>query len=203
MNRTSTFSTFSTFWSLLRRLPIITILVMAAAANPVRAQAPSGPGLVLSAAVGRSDYSLDCFGAFICSAQPSGTFSKLGVGYEFGTFGIEAWYMNFGRSDAFASFGSNEASDRVQIQAAVVDAAWRWRFGPLETALRVGLASVQHRRTGESNTQRFSPHFGLGLGLAVTPAVTLELGWDITSGKGSSGYGTLVNANSLALRVRL
>lgn len=182
--------------------PWLVVALLIAAASPTRAQEPDGTGLMVSAAVGRSRYALDCVGPFVC-VQPSGRSSKVGVGYQFGTFGVEAWYMNFGRSEAFDTFGLEPPSDRVQIQAAVLDAAWRWRWDRLEAALRAGLASVHHRRTRDTSTRRLSPHFGLGLGWALTPKVTLELGWDITNGEGSTGYGTTVKANSVALRVPL
>jgi predicted porin len=178
------------------------MMAAALAASPAQAQESRDEGLVLSVAAGRSDYALDCLAAFVCT-QPSATSFKLGVGYQFGIWGIEAAYINFGRSEAFDSFGSQTPSDRVQIQAAVVDAAWRWRLGSLEMALRAGVAGVQHQRSGETNTRRVSPHLGLGLGWALTPALTLELAWDATRGKSSGGYTTTVNANSLALRVRL
>jgi hypothetical protein len=125
------------------------------------------------------------------------------VGYQFGILGIEAAYMNFGRSEAFDSFGSPTPSDRVQIQAAVVDAAWRWRSGSVEMAPRAGVAGVRHQRSGETSTRSVSPHLGLGLGWALTTALTLEWAWDTTRGKSSGGYTTTDNANSLALRVRL
>jgi hypothetical protein len=178
-------------------------LFAACATGGARAQEPPREGLLMFVAGGRSSYTLDCIGPLSCE-QPSATASKFGVGYQFGTFGVEGGWIDFGRSEAFSTFGPELPSERVQIQAAVVDAAWRWRFGQsFDTVLRAGLASVRHRRTGEGSTNRVSPHFGVGLALELTPAVTLELGWDMTRGKSSAGFTTTVNANTLGLRLRL
>ena len=154
------------------------------------------PGWSGTVAVGHTLYDADCGYALSCD-NGGGTAAKLGVGYQFGVFGLEGWLVDYGNS-ALAG------GDHVRLNSVGVDAAWRWRWGSsVQGVLRVGVASVHQSRSAES-FRSTEPMLGLGVSLDVAPSVAVELAWDVvTSTGGSDRIGTvLAQPVTLGLRVR-
>lgn len=167
---------------------------------PIQAPTARAPrtGTYVIAAIGRTDYDYDCF-LFSCD-QARGTGGKFGVGYRIGVFGVEAWLADHGKADTDRPTGS------VRQRTAGVSAIWTARFGDqFEGYLRTGGADVRQTRVRNGVTETsssFEPTFGLGLGLIMTPQLSLELGWDITRGKDDVFGDVLTKSATLGLRLR-
>lgn len=177
--------------------------VASTAAAPANApQAPSTralrTGTYVVAAIGRSDYDYDCF-LFSCD-RARGTGGKFGLGYRIGVFGVEAWLADHGKAS------TDRPAASVRQRTVGVSAIWTARFGEqFEGYLRTGGADVRQTRVRNGvteSTSSFEPTFGLGLGLIMTPQLSLELGWDITRGKDDVFGDVLTKSATLGLRLR-
>lgn len=167
------------------------------AAPPVAAPSRVGPYVVV--ALGRSEYESLCYFFVTCdNTRASG--GKLGLGYRSGVFAVEGWWSDFGKG------GPTKSSGSAQMRALGVSANWALRFADVfEGLLRAGLADVRYTVTGNGQSvseSHFQPTFGLGLAVAVTPAVAVELAWDVTRGDAANESTAFVNAVTLGLRFR-
>lgn len=161
----------------------------AAAADPV-----AGP--YVYAMGGRVEYDHDCWFVVACENARANTV-KVGAGYRWGVFGLEASFTDFGRAKL------ERPGDTLRLRAAGVSAVWHLAFGStVEGMLRAGAADVRQTRTGDTNQGSFSATFGLGLAIAVTPALAVQLGWDITGGEGRNSGSTVASAFTAGLRAR-
>jgi hypothetical protein len=166
-------------------------LSLGAAAQPAPV---AGPYLI--AAVGRTDYTYDCWFFVSCNTARS-TAGKFGGGYRYGVFGIEGWWMDFGRA------ATNWPGDTLHVSAAGVSAVWTARFGAsLEGSLRAGVADVHHERSNDKGTRAFEPTFGAALGVVLNPQLSIEGALDITRGDGDQTGTTLAKAVTIGLRLR-
>jgi len=154
-----------------------------------------GPYAQLSA--GRTTYDFDC-GFYSCGAA-RGNSVKIGGGYRFGVFALEAWATDWGGGQVYDFYGD----DTVRLRSLGVSAAWRIHFGSWgEGVLRTGFADVRQSRSVE-NVRRVEGTFGLGLSFDVAPKVALEFGWDLTTSSGSSNIqSVLAQSATLGLRLR-
>jgi opacity protein-like surface antigen len=153
-------------------------------------------GFYLVAAVGRNQYDYDCWFWNDCD-QARSTSGKVGFGYRFGVFGVEGWGMDFGRAT------NNATQESLRLRALAVNGVWYVAFGPrAEGLLRAGVADVTQTRTQDVRNSTFSGTFGLGLVLHVAPALSIELGWDVTGGEGRNSGSTTASALSVGLRAR-
>ena len=163
------------------------------------AAALTGAGPYVVAALGRADYSYACYFIVACEDGRANS-GKLGFGYRTGTFAVEGWWSDFGRAHTSNGDGT------VQLRALGVSARWSLRFADVfEGLIRAGLADVRYTHAGNSGTRsesHFQPTFGLGLAVAVTPVVAVELAWDLTRGDAANESTTFVSAVSLGLRFR-
>ena len=201
---------------------LLSAVALACAAGAAQAQAVAEPaasvdprvGPYVAGAIGRSEYDHACFFFSTCDSSRATT-GRLAAGYRFGVVALEAAWTDFGE-------GRGDLTGATQrLRALGLSAVFLLRWGQsLEGLLRVGAASVQDSRSlGNVATRstRTQPTFGLGLGWVLTPAVSLQLGWDVTLGdtnsnssissssnsSNSSNDGTvIVNATTLGLRVR-
>lgn len=154
-----------------------------------------GPYAQLS--LGRTKYDFDC-GYYSCGGS-RGNSAKIGGGYRFGVFALEAWATDWGRGGVYDFYGD----DHLRLRSLGVSAAWRMHFGSwAEGVLRTGFADVRQSRSVE-NVRRVEGTFGLGLSFNVAPKVALELGWDLTTSSGSSNIqSVLAQSTTLGLRLR-
>ena len=200
------------------RQTVLSILLLACTAGAARAQAAAEPaapldprvGPYVAGAIGRSEYEHACLFFSTCDSSRATT-GRLAAGYRFGVVAMEASWTDFGQ-------GRGDLSGATQrLRALGLSAVFLLRWGEsVEGLLRVGAASVQDSRSLGSvatRSTRTQPTFGLGLGWVLTPAVSLQLGWDVTLGDTSSGSSNssstsnndstvIVNATTLGLRVR-
>lgn len=150
----------------------------------------------LVGAAGRNQYDYDCWYWYDCASAQS-TAWKVGAGWRFGIFGLEAWYMDFGSADIYP------APDELRMRAAAFNGVWYLPLAPtLEGLVRFGLANVRHERSRDADQTTFAATFGLGLVLTVAPAVAVEFAWDLTGGEGTYSGSTSASALSVGLRVR-
>lgn len=174
---------------------LLVAFVLACSALGASAQVPPEKFYLVGAA-GRTQYDYDCWYWYDC-ASARGTAGKIGAGWRFGVFGLEGWYMDFGRADL------RPEGDRLRLRAAVFNGVWYLPMAPnLEGLLRAGIADVRHERSRDADQSTFSGTFGLGLVLTVAPAVAVEFAWDITGGEGTYSGSTTASALSVGLRVR-
>ena len=163
------------------------------------AAAPSRVGPYVVAAFGRSDYAYACY-LFVACDDGRANGGKLGFGYRSGVFAVEGWWSDFGRARTANGDGT------LQLRALGISANWSLRFADVfEGLLRAGLADVKFTHAGNNVTRsesHFQPTFGLGLAVAVTPVVAMELAWDVTRGDAANESTAIVNAVSLGLRFR-
>lgn len=154
------------------------------------------PGWFGTIAVGHTFYSADCGYDLACNSGGA-TAGKFGVGYQFGTFGLEGWLVDYGKS-------ALPPDDHLRLSSIAVNAAWRWRVGAsAQAVLRAGVASVHQTRSAE-NFRSTEPTLGFGFSFDVARSAQVELAWDVvTSTGGSDHIGTVVaQPVTLALRLR-
>ena len=154
------------------------------------------------AAAGRSHYDYDCF-LFACD-QTRGNASKFGFGYRFDAVGVEGWWMDHGKAN------TRNLGGPLRVRQTGVNAVWTSRWGPyVEGMLRAGGAHVQFTHPTypgnapnpvSATKSRFEPTFGLGLGVVVAPAVSVQLAWDLVRGRGDT---TDVVAQTVTLGLKL
>jgi hypothetical protein len=156
-----------------------------------------GPYVQLSA--GRAEYDFDC-GWNSCSGS-RGNSVKIGGGYRFGVFALEAWATDWGRGPVYEFYGD----DYVRLRSLGVSGAWRMHFGSrAEGVLRAGVADAHQSRSAESS-KHVEGTFGLGLTFDIALKVAVEIGWDLMTSTGGSGSRTgsvLAQNTTLGLRVR-
>ena len=192
------------------RHTVLPALLLVCTAGVAQAQATADPvdprvGPYVAGAVGRSHYDHTCWYFSTCDSSRA-TAGRLAAGYRFGLVAVEAAWTDFGEGRGDTSGGTQ------RLRALGLSAVFLVRWGgSLEGLLRVGAASVEDTRSLRGVTTRASqtqPTFGLGLGWVLNPAVSVQLGWDVTRGdtgnSSSSGNDstTIVNAPSLGLRIR-
>jgi hypothetical protein len=148
--------------------------------------------------LGRTKYDFDC-GYFNCNGT-RGNSGKIGGGYRFGVFALEAWATDWGRGSVYDSYGD----DHVRLRSLGVGGAWRAHFGTWgEGVLRAGVVEVQQSRSFEE-FRHIEGSFGLGLSFDIVPKVALEIGWDLTTSTGGSSRigSVLAQAATVGLRLR-
>lgn len=154
------------------------------------------PGPYLVAAAGRAEYEYDCF-FFDCDSARANA-GKLAAGYRFGVFALEAVWMDFGKAPTDWPLRSQ------RTQAGGLGAVWTLQFGAsVDGSLRAGLADVRRWREPEGRSSRVEPTFGLAVAYAATPAVAVELAWDVARFYGNDDEGSsFAKALTLGLRLR-
>ena len=158
--------------------------------------AAGDPGWSGTVAMGHTFYTADCSYALSCNAG-GGTAGKLGVGYQFGVFGLEGWLVDYGKAPL-------PPADHLRLDGVALNAAWRWKWGAsMQGVVRAGVASVHQWRSAES-ARTTEPTMGLGVSFDAARSVAVELAWDVVTSTGSSEQtGTVVaQAVTLGLRVR-
>jgi hypothetical protein len=175
---------------------LLLAFVLAFQALGAAAQMPQPETFYLVGAAGRTQYDYDCWYWYDC-ANANATFGKVGAGWRFGIFGLEAWYMDFGSANVYPS------PDELRMRAVAFNGVWYLPLAPqLEGLLRAGIAEVSHQRSRDVDNHTFSGTFGLGLVLTVAPAVAVEFAWDVTGGQGTYSGSATASALSVGLRVR-
>lgn len=163
------------------------------------AAAPSRVGPYVVAAFGRTEYESLCY-FFVACDNTRANGGKLGLGYRSGIFAVEGWWSDFGKG------GPTNSGQSAQMRALGVSANWALRFADgFEGLLRAGLANVRYTVAGNGvsvSESHFQPTFGLGLAVAATPTIAVELAWDVTRGDAANESTTFVNAVTLGLRLR-
>jgi hypothetical protein len=177
------------------RVRIALLLVAALLAPQVGAQSRE-PGPYLVAAAGRAEYDYDCY-FFDCDSARANA-GKLVAGYRFGVFALEAVWMDFGRAPTDWPLQSQ------RTRAGGLSAVWTVQFGAsVDGSLRAGLADVRRWREPDGRSNRVEPTFGLAVAYAATPAVAVELAWDVARFYGNDAEGTsLAKALTVGLRLR-
>ncbi len=172
-------------------------LALAAAAAALPAVADDGvAGPYAYVMGGRVEYDHDCWFVVACENARANTL-KAGAGYRWGVFALEASFTDFGRAKL------ERPGDTLRLRAAGVSAVWHLTFGKnVEGILRAGAADVRQSRTGDAAKGSFSATFGLGLAVAVTPGLAVQLGWDVTGGEGRNSGSTVASAFTAGLRAR-
>jgi hypothetical protein len=153
-------------------------------------------------AVGASDVDLDCAGVATCDNK--GTAFKLGFGQDFGGWGFELGYADFGKAKAADSGITAEA----KAQGVTMAVAWlpqlsenwglaaRLGIGYVKTSLSGSISGLGSASGSEWNV---APYLGLGINYALTKWTKLELGVDFTKGE-FDGEKADVRAVSLGFR---
>jgi len=179
------------------------LLVLAGAAGAQPSNWHAGrPGPYALFAAGGSQYELDCRSVYYayadCSYGRAGV-AKVGLGYRFGSVGVEGAWTDFGRARID---NGRTPRDTVQMQALGVNLVLSMPFGPgSEGLLRIGLADVRHARSDDVAAQHvFTAGAGLAMVLHLGPAAALEVGWDAISGEGRFTGTTVVGAITAGLR---
>lgn len=173
---------------------LILALALLTGAGSAFAQNDPRVGPYLVAAVGRTEYTYDCWFWSYCE-DARGTTGKIGGGYRFGVFALEGWYIDFGKADI------DPVGDTLRLRASVVTGAWYLAFGPrVDGVLRAGAADVRQSRTGDRGKSTFSGYFGLGLVVKLAPAVGFELGLDATGGEGRDSGSTTGRGLTVGIR---
>lgn len=122
-------------------------------------------------------------------------------GFGFGVSAIEGWQVDFGNATFTAN--SSRSEFKAHIRALALGAACTARFGSwFDTAWRVGVADVALTGQGSASTHRFRPILGMGSGIRVADAATVELSFDRTGSRDSEGTAVDVSAFALGLRFR-
>lgn len=159
----------------------------------------SEPGPYLIGALGRTAYDYDCYFFADCRGARSTT-GKLGAGFRFGVFGVEAWVIDWGRVDIR---NGRPGGESLQLRTVGAGAVWHLAFSDrVQGLLRVGLADAEHQRTADGTRRRVAGTFGLGLSVAVAGPLSLDLAWDITSAEGNSTGTVLAQSATAGLRLR-
>jgi hypothetical protein len=178
---------------------LLVVVGLALAGGSAQAQvAPAGhaPGAYLVLAGGANQYDYDCWFWSDCETVRSDV-GKIGGGYRFGIFGVEAWHIDFGRARI------NRGIDRLHMRATGIGVVWYASFGPqIEGLLRTGAADVWHWRSDDTSRRTFNGTFGLGLVFHMAPAVALEVAWDVTGGEGENTGSSVASAITAGIRVK-
>jgi len=150
-------------------------------------------------ALGRTTYDADCslFGG--CSGGRASA-GKIGGGYRFGVFALEAWVIDWGKAPIYDAYGD----DRLRLRSLGVSAAWHKRFGPsAQGSLRAGAALVRQARSQE-DFEHVEGTFGLELSFDVAPTLSIGIGYDLTSSTGGSDRigSALAQLVTVGLRLR-
>ena len=137
-------------------------------------------------AIGASDVDIDCVGAASCDTK--GTAFKLGFGRDFGGWGLELGYADFGKAKVSDSGITAEA----RAQGVMLAAAWlpqlsenwglaaRGGVGYLKTRISGSISGVGSASDSEWN---LAPYLGLGINYALTKSAKVELSVDFTRGE--------------------
>jgi hypothetical protein len=173
--------------------------VLAAATLAPQAQAQplsSEAGPYAVAALGRAQYDHDCYFFSSCDTSLS-TAGKLGAGWRFGVFAVEAWWLDLGRATIAPQ------QDHLSLRGFGVGGAWYLRFNSsLQGVLRTGGVELTQHRSREASSRHLEPYFGLGLVLQVAPVAAVELAWDVSTSQGDNAGSVLGNALTVGLRLR-
>jgi hypothetical protein len=153
-----------------------------------------GPYAVV--ALGQTRYSFNdgsCAWFDDCARSNSTAF-RLGGGYRFGVFALEAWFHDLGEADMHKGLG------KLHERSLGVSAAWHLQLTPaMQGVLRTGLARVDDTRTNRTENGHWDvATFGLALVMDFTPSTAIELAWD----SGSKILGGTTSAFTAGLRFR-
>lgn len=177
----------------MKRLTTLLLPLALALASAPAPAADLGPYAIV--AVGRTDYDFDCYFFSSCSNARANT-GKLVGGYQFGVFALEGWVADWGR-------GATPFGNHLRLQSVGANGAWRMHFNAsLDGVLRAGFAQVRQTRSDDGQASRLAGTFGLGLALALTPALAVELAWDLTSSEGNNSGTVVAQSVTLGLRLR-
>lgn len=154
-------------------------------------------GLFLQASGGRADYDYDCVLPIACR-EARAQVARLGIGWRWDVFGVEAAFTDFGRSDI------SPPGETLRLRSVGVNAVWHLRLGSVaEGYLRAGYADVRQDRRIDGRSSRASPTFGVGIAAWVAPTVALQLGLDHARGD-RRGWGSVgVSALTAGIRLQL
>ena len=173
-------------------LCLVLPLALALPATPALA-ADVGPYAIV--AVGRTVYDFDCYFFSDCD-NARATNGRFVGGYQFGIFAIEGSVANWGR-------GTAPYGDRLRLQSVGLGAAWYLKFNAdWQGLLRAGVAQVRQTRSDDGSRSQLEGTFGLGLVVALTPAVAAELAWDATTASGNNSGSTLAQSFGVGVRLR-
>lgn len=182
-----------------RTLSTLAMLAATLASPAAQAQASISAdpaGFYAVAALGRTQYKADCY-IFTSCDTASTSMGKLGVGYRFGVFAVEAWTTRHGKATIEQGYA------QMRVQSAGVNAAFYLRFTPeLHGVLRAGGGAVSQTRSDDVRSNTFEGNIGLGLVMFLTPQVGMELALDSTTATGENTGTALVSSASLGLRLR-
>ncbi|MCH7343839.1 outer membrane beta-barrel protein [Pelomonas sp. CA6] len=159
---------------------IIVAALLATAAAGASAQA------YVSGAVGVGRTNLDCNGVANC--DKTGTAFKLVGGYGFGNnLSAELGYLSFGKAKA------SDATGSIDIKSAGIALGLAYRIPAsqaVDFTVRGGIISMKTKLSGRSGNlsgsvsdTNVAPYVGVGVGYALTPAIKLDAGLDLSRSK--------------------
>lgn len=176
---------------------------MLAAAPGLQAadDAPDGGGPYAIVAAGGSRYGFDCWATPFNCAGGHGSARKAVLGWRQGQWGAEWLVMDYGRASTEQSIATRPG-ETIRLRATGLSWVGHGRMGEQwRVAGRLGVARVQHDRTGELPMRTWSPTVGLGFTWLAMPWLGLEFAWDLTAGEGSDSGTSAANALTLGLRL--
>lgn len=143
-------------------------LALLASAGYAQAQGAGGPYVQVGA--GRSDFAIDCAGAFSCDNRANAVQVIGGYGFR-GGWAVEGLYVNFGKSRL--------AGSDLKATAVGAGGALRLEFGPSwALTVRLGLANVEMASSGfaQVNDNSANLYAGVSGGYKLGTNTSAELG---------------------------
>ena len=174
---------------------LTTLLVPLALAIPLAPVQAEDLGPYAIVALGRTDYSFDCYYFSSCDSARA-TSGKVVAGYRYRLFAVEGSYADWGK-------GSTPNYSDLGLRSLGVNGAWHMHFSPdVQGLLRAGFAQVWQSRSDAGGSSHLEGTFGLGLSVSMTSAVAVELAWDATTSTGQNIGSVLAQSLNAGLRLR-